>query len=153
MTHSHPDNSRIAAQLREAAGCFACSRFVPSEADEGIELATEALDALSADADLGVRTDGVRAMLADPANYDLYRLAPWCDALADKLDPPRKRKPKGKRQSLDRMIAQAEKKSGRSVTSITTPDGTTLHFGDPTPTPAKELDQWIAKHARASERH
>jgi hypothetical protein len=42
-------------------------------------------------------------------------------------------KRRARRPSIRTMISQAEK-SGRRVTSITTPDGTTIHFGEPTPT-------------------
>jgi hypothetical protein len=43
--------------------------------------------------------------------------------------------------SIARMIAQAEK-SGRTVTSITTPDGTTIRFDEPTPSDA--TNPWLA---------
>jgi len=39
------------------------------------------------------------------------------------------------------MIKQAEK-SGKAVSSITTPDGTTIHFGEPAPTEAS--NPWLA---------
>src|SRR5262249_4713710 len=80
---SHDDNTDIAVKVRVAAGCVGCARFGPSEAELGIELTKEALDALPAD--LGVQTDGVRDILADPANYNLYQLAPWLDGLANRL--------------------------------------------------------------------
>jgi hypothetical protein len=52
----------------------------------------------------------------------------------DKLKPaaPRKRK-----QSIDRLIKQAER-SGKRVTSITTADGATLRFDEPKPEPKLE---------------
>jgi hypothetical protein len=55
--------------------------------------------------------------------------------------PPRQRKP-----SLRTLIAQAEK-AGKPVTSITTPDGTKIAFGEPEAEKRNELDEWIAKHA------
>src|SRR6516162_731016 len=110
---THHDNINIAVKLRVAADCFGCSRFLPSETEYGIEFATEALDALPVD--LGVQTDGVRQILADPANYDLYQLARWCDGLANRLterskvQPRRERKPsKPRRPSISKMIEQAE---------------------------------------------
>lgn len=47
----------------------------------------------------------------------------------------RKRKP-----SVSTLIARAEKK-GKTVTSITTPDGTVLSFGEPQPTEAS--NPWL----------
>jgi hypothetical protein len=62
----------------------------------------------------------------------------------------RQRRPR--RPSIGKMIAQAEKATGKPVTSVTLPDGTKLDFGQ-----AKQegnaVDEWIAKHARAPERH
>jgi hypothetical protein len=49
------------------------------------------------------------------------------------------------------MIQQAEK-AGKPLASITTPDGTKLDF-EREQAGQGELDQWIAKHARAPERH
>jgi|SRR5262245_3462783 len=48
----------------------------------------------------------------------------------------RQRKPR-----LDRLIKQAEQ-TGKSVNSITTPDGTTLTFGEPEPTEATK-NPWL----------
>jgi len=49
--------------------------------------------------------------------------------------PPRK-------PSIRTLVKQAEKATGKTVTSITTPDGTTLHFGEPEPTDA--TNPWLA---------
>jgi hypothetical protein len=46
-----------------------------------------------------------------------------------------------RKTSVGKLIAQAEK-SGKPVTSITTADGTTLHFGEPEPTVA--TNPWLA---------
>jgi hypothetical protein len=57
----------------------------------------------------------------------------------------RRRKP-----SIATMIKRAEK-SGKEVTSIVTPDGTTLNFGEAEPSEAdiNELDKWLrGKNAR-----
>ena len=58
------------------------------------------------------------------------RLYAQVDAAWAALPPKRIRKP-----SIPRMVAAAEK-TGKSVTSITLPDGTVLHFGEPEPTEA-----------------
>jgi hypothetical protein len=50
------------------------------------------------------------------------------------------------------LIKQAEK-SGKPVTSITTPDGVTLHFGKDEQQQGNEVDEWIAKHANKTQRH
>jgi hypothetical protein len=60
--------------------------------------------------------------------------------------PKRSRKP-----SIATLVKRAEK-TGKTVTSVTTADGTTINFGD-TSESENALDQWIAKHARAPERH
>jgi hypothetical protein len=58
-----------------------------------------------------------------------------------------------RKPSIARQIAQAEK-TGKTVTSITTAEGTTIHFGEATKSESDNaLDQWIAKHARTPERH
>jgi hypothetical protein len=54
---------------------------------------------------------------------------------------------KPRKPSIPKMVAAAEK-TGKSVTSITLPDGTVLHFGgssDPVEANAP-LDKWLAKH-------
>jgi hypothetical protein len=52
------------------------------------------------------------------------RLAKW--ERENGLAPPPKRKPR--KPDIRRMVADAEK-AGKTVTSVTTPDGVTLHFG------------------------
>jgi hypothetical protein len=62
--------------------------------------------------------------------------------VAEQPPPPqRERKPR-RRSITKKMIEQAEKATGKTVTSITTPDGTTLHFGEPEPTEA--TNPWLA---------
>ena len=51
---------------------------------------------------------------------DLLRL--WPGAL---------RPAKARRPSIARLVKQAERASGHSVSGITTPDGMTIHFGQP----------------------
>jgi hypothetical protein len=68
------------------------------------------------------------------------------------VDPVRRpRKAHGARKpSVARMIAVA-KKAG--ATSVTTPAGYRITFGELEPAPANELDEWVAKHARPPQRH
>lgn len=47
-----------------------------------------------------------------------------------------------RRPSLKRQIAQAEKATGKPVTSITLPDGTKLVFAQSEPMPASSNDEW-----------
>jgi hypothetical protein len=76
------------------------------------------------------------------------------DALYASAHAPaaRSRQGKPRKPSIARQIAQAEK-TGKTVTSVTTPDGTTIHFGESTNPDSDALDQWIAKHADSPERH
>jgi hypothetical protein len=59
------------------------------------------------------------------------------------VQPPQPQpQPRGQRRpSVARLIKRAEKE-GKSVTSITMPDGTVLHFGEPQPTEAS--NPWLA---------
>ena len=69
------------------------------------------------------RGRGARAVLKDRQHPRPPRVPDHPQAA-----PPRK-------PSIRRQIAAAER-SGKTVTSITTPDGTTLHFGKGEPTEA-----------------
>jgi hypothetical protein len=55
------------------------------------------------------------------------RLARGLRLLLEDVDCPRAKR-RVRKPSIRRMIAAAEK-TGKNVTSITTPDGVTLHFG------------------------
>jgi hypothetical protein len=57
-----------------------------------------------------------------------------CPTQQSKTPAPRaaRKLRKPRRPSISKMIAQAEK-AGKPVTSITTPDGMTLRFGEPEP--------------------
>lgn len=57
-----------------------------------------------------------------------------------------------RKASISRAIAQAEK-GGKNVSSIVLPDGTTLRFDKSAKPEGNDLDQWMAKHARSTERH
>jgi len=69
-------------------------------------------------------------------NMDDWNSVPDCRVV--ELDPPRQRK---RKPSVSTLIARAEKK-GKTVTSVTAPDGTVLHFGEPQPTEA--ANPWLA---------
>jgi hypothetical protein len=75
------------------------------------------------------RTRAIRAFLAEMPAV----------ARAEILGKARERRPR--KPSIARQIKQAEK-SGKVVTSITTPDGTTIHFRDSEPTEAN--NPWLA---------
>ena len=57
--------------------------------------------------------------------------------------------------SIRRLVRRAEAATGKTVTAITTlADGATkLDLGTGEQQQGNELDEWIAKHARAPERH
>jgi hypothetical protein len=60
-------------------------------------------------------------------------------------------KKRNRRPSLETLIREAER-AGKAVSSITTPDGTTVRFGEPggaASSTVTELEAWKAKkHAR-----
>src|SRR5262245_36564559 len=56
-------------------------------------------------------------------------------AMARKAQEPRRQR-KPRKPSIRTLVKQAERATGKTVTSITTSDGTTLHFGEPEPTEA-----------------
>jgi hypothetical protein len=64
----------------------------------------------------------------------------WDDWTEATIVYPAKRVRKPRRPSIGRMIAQAEK-AGKNVASITTPDGTTLTFGQ---APSEAANPWLA---------
>jgi hypothetical protein len=64
-----------------------------------------------------------------------------CDLVVQR--PERVKRKRGPRKPrIDKLIAEAEK-TGRTVTSITTSDGTTLRFGDPAE-PTEASNPWLA---------
>ena len=69
-------------------------------------------------------------------NMDDWNSVPGCRVV--EIDPPRQRT---RKPSVSTLIARAERK-GKTVTSVTAPDGTTLHFGEPPPTEA--ANPWLA---------
>ena len=57
----------------------------------------------------------------------------WLTAVSQELaSQPRALAPRKRKPSIRRMVAAAEK-AGKTVTSITMPDGTVLHFGEAQP--------------------
>jgi hypothetical protein len=61
--------------------------------------------------------------------------------------PPRQRQPR--KPSIRKIVAQAEKATGKPVTSITMPDGTRLEFGKPEF--AAEKNPWPLDEFRTKE--
>jgi hypothetical protein len=61
---------------------------------------------------------------------------------------PQQQPRRQRRSSVGTLIKRAEKE-GKSVTSITTPDGTVLHFGEPQPTEAN--NPWLADLDKVTE--
>jgi hypothetical protein len=65
----------------------------------------------------------------------------WADRLRLRVDGSRQMAKRQRRKpSIARQIKQAEK-TGKTVTSITTPDGTTINFGETKPTDAS--NPWL----------
>jgi hypothetical protein len=138
----------VASALRAAAEClwYPLGRW---EIDEGFKWAEAAIAALPPD--LAARVES--ALVCNDCDMRVKALEDLADALgqagfqesisvrAESAKPRRQRKP-----SLRTLIAQAEK-SGKSVSSITTPEGTKLTFGEPESEIRNELDEWIAKRA------
>jgi len=59
--------------------------------------------------------------------------------------------PKPRKRSIRKLIEQAK---AAGATTITLPDGTKLELGKiDSPKQGNEVDEWMAKHARAPERH
>jgi hypothetical protein len=57
-------------------------------------------------------------------------LARWLGEHPPEIDQPAEKPARRRKPGLRRLIAQAEK-TGKTVTSVTTPDGHTLTFGEP----------------------
>jgi hypothetical protein len=115
----------VAICLRLAADSLAFARLLPSEADLAREYADMAVADLPAD---------LAAQVERALNCGDHRMgARALDDLANALEPPavptpESRSRRQRKPSIGRMIAAAER-GGKNVTSITTPDGVTLHFG------------------------
>jgi hypothetical protein len=95
---------------------------------------TKSQDALGLDIDVGVVV----------ANYGLAVAQHALDVMRTpvSIPPPRSRRPhKPRKPSIATLVKRAEK-TGKTVTSITTPDGTTIHFGETKPTDAS--NPWLA---------
>jgi hypothetical protein len=69
--------------------------------------------------------------------FDCEPVPVWFESFT--FTPHRQRR--ARKPSIKRMVANAEK-TGKTVTSITLPDGTVLHFGEPKPTEAS--NPWLA---------
>jgi hypothetical protein len=77
----------------------------------------------------------------------LHWLAQWLGnfrAILEREVPPKPRAPR--KPSVSKLIARAEK-SGKPVSSITTPDGVTLHFGA-AESAGNEWDEVLLRHGK-----
>jgi hypothetical protein len=63
------------------------------------------------------------------------------DVIQQKAQPQQPQPQRTRKPSVSTLIARAEKK-GKTVTSVTAPDGTVLHFGELAPTEAS--NPWLA---------
>jgi hypothetical protein len=74
---------------------------------------------------------------------DILRRVLAGDPYAGTYKPPAGKPRRQRKPSIKRKIAAAER-SGKSVTSVTTPDGVTLHFDKAKDTEAKASNPWLA---------
>src|SRR5262249_39531810 len=136
MTNSSPHSTQSAdpfadyrALVELATDCFAAARFCPSEAEIAEEYAIAAGEELTR-----VRAAFAAANAAPPSdktNASKDAVA----ATAANRSSRRQRKP-----SIATLVKRAEK-TGRRVTSITTPDGMIINFGEPEPSAAN--NPWL----------
>jgi hypothetical protein len=70
------------------------------------------------------------------------------DVIQQKGQPQQPQPQRTRKPSVSTLIARAEKK-GKTVTSVTAPDGTVLHFGEPQPTEAS--NPWLADLTKAKQ--
>jgi hypothetical protein len=130
----------VATCLRIAAESLAAARFFgPSELDEAREAAAMAVTELPPD---------LAALVEEALSDGDFNTL---DQIANAFEPPAALTPqrKSRRQrkpSVGKLIAQAEK-FGKPVTSITTPDGVTLHFGT-AESAGNEWDEVLPRHGK-----
>jgi hypothetical protein len=125
----------LLAFKHRASDCFAAARFCPSEAEIAEEYAIAAGEELTR-----VRAAFVAANATPPSdktNASKDAVA----ATAANRSPRRQRKP-----SIATLVKRAEK-TGKTVTSITTPDGTTINFSQE---PGEANNPWLADIAKAT---
>ena len=138
-----------ATALHVAADCLACGAWVPSEAEEGREIADAVLAELPPE-----QAARLRAALA--ASADHRAIARLLDELATELEPPaRPPKPhRPRKATLARALKQAAKAGVKVARVDVSPDGTvSLVVGEgQNEEPSSDLDQWIAKHAHQIKR-
>jgi len=174
MTGPNISTSDIVVALDEATGSLAAARFLPSEAQEGAEWAIYALERLPEEIRdrfagcIGCARATASAIVADslsPPPWNNRKMLLRCEELAGALNticdqirpaaaqpmPPRsRRQQKPRNPSIATLIKRAEK-TGKAVTSITTPDGHTIHFDETKPTDANNpwpLDEFRTKETK-----
>jgi hypothetical protein len=115
--------------LQMAAECWACAQYCPSEAEIGDEYLAAA-EAIASGADEGKKYLAAIAELGEGDH----------SAPATETAPKRRRTP-----SIRTLIRQAEK-AGKPVSSLTTPDGITLRFGEVDASkPASDWDEVLRR--------
>jgi hypothetical protein len=168
MTGS-PDNTNLRVALDEATGSLALAQHLrmPSEAQEGAEWAIYALERLPED--VRPRFAGCIAFARGTASKivaDSASALPWnngelqlrCEELAQalnfiyqKIPPPRHRQHKPRKPSIAELLKEAEEaeKTGKIVTSITTPDGTKYTFGEARADAVTPLEEWRKRRGQS----
>jgi hypothetical protein len=162
----------IIVALDEATGSLALARFLPSEAQSGAECALQTLEGLPEDIRarfagcISFARDTAAAIIADsesPPPWNNDDLLLLCNDLATALNaisaairpvttqpiPPQSpRRQHGPRKpSIATLIKRAEE-TGKAVTSITLPDGTTINFDETKPSDAS--NPWLADIEKAT---
>jgi len=91
----------------------------------------------------------------DPSEPELRLFIACSTSLPQMPKPAQPPKPsKPRKPNLRTLVTQAEQATGKAVTAITLPDGTKLELGTiDSPKQGNQVDEWMAKHARAPERH
>jgi hypothetical protein len=136
----HPDpaeivNADVRLLVEIATDHFAGARFCPSDEEVGEEylalaFATRFPELSAAECLFLVRGPSTSAAESETVSN------------LNHAEPQRSPQPRRRRNpSITTLVKRAEK-TGKTVTSITTPDGTTIHFGDSAPTEA--TNPWLA---------
>jgi hypothetical protein len=85
----------------------------------------------------------VMAVVTDMVHAGAEFIAPPIEALRDAVAAPKRTRKPG----IGTLVKSAEK-TGKTVTSITTPDGTTIHFDEGESAADNEVENWFSKQRR-----
>jgi hypothetical protein len=139
LVNGFPRAEQIKFLVERASECFALARFLPSAEDEGDEY----LDAAARLANQP-SIEQVNRFI-DELDEFLARRASEAptEPPAKQPDPPQPEQPPHRRRqrkpSIATLVKRAEK-TGKAVTSITTPDGTTINFSQE---PGEANNPWL----------